>query len=78
MENKGLKVKELIEYLNMFSEDDVVHVLLARIKERKVHDAENIFLITDIGIPVIGIEIGPGRDMDEDEVAACEEEEEGK
>lgn len=70
-----MKNGELIEYLNMFPKGVPVTVLLASIRGRKVYDCEDVLGITYMGYPVIGVIIGAARDMDEDEVAACEEEE---
>ncbi len=66
---------ELKEYLNIFPDDAPVSVILANPKARKVYDTEDVQGITDIGQPVFCITVGQARDMDAEEVAACEEDE---
>ncbi len=66
---------ELKEYLNTFSDDVPVSVILANPKARKVYDVEDVQGITDIGQPVFCITVGQARDMDAEEIAACEEDE---
>ncbi len=66
---------ELKEYLNTFPDDVPVSVILANPKARKVYDVEDVQGITDIGQPVFCITVGQARDMDAEEIAACEEDE---
>ena len=64
---------ELKEYLNMFSDDAHVSVIVANPKERKKFELEQVDFITDIGFPVFGIIVGQESNMDEEEVAIGEE-----
>ena len=70
-----MKNSELKEYLNTFSDDANVVLLLANPMKRKLYEAERVDFITDMGQPVFCVTVGEAKDMDEDMVAACEEDE---
>ena len=57
----------------MFPDDVAVSIIVANPKERKKYDWEQVDFITDVGFPVFGIIVGKESDMDEEEVAVCEE-----
>ena len=67
--------KELKEYLNTFPDDAEISLILANPSERKLYEVENAFGITDAQNPTFFIEVGKESDMDEEMVAACEEDE---
>ena len=70
-----MKNSELKEYLNTFSDDANVVLLLANPMKRKLYEVERVDFITDMGQPVFCVTVGEAKDMDEDMVAACEEDE---
>ena len=70
-----MKNSELKEYLNTFSDDANVVLLLANPMKRKLYDVERVDFITDMEQPVFCVTVGEAKDMDEDMVTACEEDE---
>ena len=70
-----MKNSELKEYLNTFSDDANVVLLLANPRKRKLYDVERVDFITDMEQPVFCVTVGEAKDMDEDMVTACEEDE---
>ena len=68
-----MKNSELKEYLNTFSDDANVVLLLANPMKRKLYEAEGVDFITDVEQPVFCVTVGEAKDMDADMVAACEE-----
>ena len=72
---RKMKNSELKKYLNMFPDDENVVILLANPKERKKYEHVDTLAIIDQPIPILCIEVGKESDLDEDEIAACEEDE---
>ena len=70
-----MKNSELKEYLNTFSDDANVVLLLANPMKRKLYEVERVDFITDMGQPVFCVTVGEANDMDADMVTACEEDE---
>ena len=70
-----MKNSELKEYLNTFSDDANVVLLLANPRKRKLYEVERVDFITDMGQPVFCVTVGEAKDMDSDMIAACEEDE---
>ena len=70
-----MKNSELKEYLNTFSDDANVVLLLANPMKRKLYEVERVDFITDVGRPVFCVTVGEAKGMDADMVAACEEDE---
>ena len=70
-----MKNIELKEYLNTFSDDANVVLLLANPRKRKLYEVERVDFITDMEQPVFCVTVGEAKDMDEDMVKACEEDE---
>ena len=70
-----MKNSELKEYLNTFSDDANVVLLLANPMKRKLYEVERVDCITDVEQPVFCVTVGEAKDMDADMVAACEEDE---
>ena len=67
--------RELKEYLDRFPDDAEVSFLLANPKKRKLYEIVNKGVITDLEYPVFFIEVGNETDMDDELIAACEEDE---
>ena len=72
---KEMKNSELKEYLNTFPDDANVVMLLANPMKRKLYEVERVDFITDMEQPVFCVTVGEAKDMDEDMVTACEEDE---
>ena len=72
---KDMKNSKLKEYLNTFPDDADISLILANPRKRKLYEVERIDFITDIGQPVFCVTVGEAKDMDEDMVTACEEDE---
>ena len=70
-----MKNSELKEYLNTFPDDADVSLILANPRERKLYKCVDALCITDQGQPIFCIDVGQSSDMDEEMVAACEEDE---
>ena len=70
-----MKNSELKEYLNTFSDDANVVLLLANPMKRKLYEVERVDFITDMGQPVFCVTVGEAKDMDSDMIAACEDDE---
>ena len=70
-----MKNSKLKEYLNTFSDDANVVLLLANPRKRKLYEVERVDFITDMGQPVFCVTVVEAKDMDSDMVAVCEERE---
>ena len=70
-----MKNSELKEYLNMFSDDADISLILANPSKRKIYEVERVDFITDMEQPVFCVTVGEAKDMDSDMIAACEEDE---
>ena len=70
-----MKNRELKEYLNTFSDDANVVLLLANPRKRKIYEVERVDFNTDMGQTVFCVTVGEAKDMDADMVEACEEDE---
>ena len=70
-----MKNSELKEYLNTFSDDANVVLLLANPRKRKLYEVERVDFITDMEQPVFCVTVGEAKDMDTDMVTECEEDE---
>lgn len=70
-----MKNSELKEYLNTFSDDSDISLILANPMKRKLYEVDRVDFITDIEQPVFCVTVGEAKDMDADMVAACEENE---
>lgn len=70
-----MKNRELKEYLNTFSEDAEISLILANPRERKLYEVVNAFGVTDAPNPMFYIDVGKESDMDAELVATCEEDE---
>ena len=70
-----MKNSELKEYLNTFPDDADISLILANPSKRKLYDVERVDFITDMEQPVFCVTVGEAKDMDEDMVTACEEDE---
>ncbi len=70
-----MKNSELKEYLNTFSDDSDISLILANPMKRKLYEVERVDFITDMGQPVFCVTVGEAKDMDSDMIAACEEDE---
>ena len=70
-----MKNSELKEYLNTFPDDADISLILENPRKRKPYEVERVDFITDMGQPVFCVTVGEAKDMDEDMVAAGEEDE---
>lgn len=70
-----MKNCELKEYLNIFTDDANVVMLLANPRKRKLYEVDRVDFITDMEQPVFCVTVGEAKDMDADMVTACEEDE---
>lgn len=70
-----MKNSELKEYLNTFSDDSEISLILVNPMKRKVCEVERVDFITDMGQPVFCVTVGEEKDMDSDIIAAREEDE---
>ena len=70
-----MRNSELQDYLSAFPDDADVSYLLANPRERKLYECVNVFGVIDAPNPVFCIDVGEAKDMDEDMVKACEEDE---
>lgn len=70
-----MKNSELKEYLNTFTDDADVSLILANPRERKLYKCVDVLYVTDMGQPIFCIDVGQESDMDTEMVAACEEDE---
>ena len=68
-----MKNSELKEYLNMFSDDSEISLILANPMKRKLYEVERADFITDMEQPVFCVTVGEAKDMDSEMVAVCEE-----
>lgn len=70
-------VKELKEYLSRWPEDEHIHFLAVKPKDRIVWPSDQIevIVITDSEVPVIGLELGEAMSMDEELIRAAEADE---
>ena len=67
--------KEITQYLDRFPDDAELVVIVANPSDRKKYKTKGILFITDMEFPVICIDVWNETEMDEDEIAACEEDE---
>lgn len=65
----------MVEYLERYSEDSVVGVLVANAPARKIYPVTELSCITDLEYPVFFIEVGASQNMNEEMIEACEEDE---
>ena len=72
---REMKNCELKEYLNKFPDDADISVILANPRKRKLYELNGVMSIADLGQPVFCIDVGEESDMDEEMIAACEEDE---
>ena len=70
-----MKNSELKEYLNMFSDDSEISLILANPMKSKLYEVERADFITDMEQPVFCVTVGEAKDMDSEMVAVCEEDE---
>lgn len=70
MRNSRLK-----EYLNKFPDNAEISFILANPIKRKIYEVREVMNVTDLGQPVFIIDVGEESDMDEEMIAACEEDE---
>ena len=70
-----MKNSELKEYLNTFQDDAGISLILENPRKRKLYEVERVDFITDMEQPVFCVTVGEAKDMDEDMVTACEEDE---
>lgn len=63
-----MKVQEMQEYLKQFNPEDEIGLLAVDTKRRKVLNPFQVIVVTDVKIPVIGLDVNGERDMDEDEI----------
>ena len=68
-----MKNSELKEYLNTFSDDSDISLILANTMKRKLYEVERVDFITDMEQPVFCVTVGEAKDMDSEMVAVCEE-----
>ena len=68
-----MKNSELKEYLNTFSDDSEISLILANPMKRKLYEVERADFITDMEQPVFCVTVGEAKDMDSEMVAVCEE-----
>lgn len=64
--------RELKEYLNTFTDDAPVSVILANTRKRKLYECVNAFGVIDQEQPVFCIDVGEESDMDAEMVEAFE------
>lgn len=67
----GMTAGELIEYLKGFDAESEIAIIAANPKARKKYTG-SAFVITDMGIPVLCLDISTESDLDEKEKAAAE------
>ena len=70
-----MKNSELKEYLNTFSDDADMSLILVNPRKRKLYEVERVDFITDMDQPVFCVTVEEAKDMDSEMVAACEEDE---
>ena len=68
-----MKNSELKEYIDTFSDDANVVLLLANPMKRKLYEVEGVDFITDVEQPVFCVTVGEAKGMDSEMVAVCEE-----
>lgn len=61
--------------MNIFQDDAPVSIICVNQRERNLYELKDVMFVTDQGQPLILIDVGEESDMDEDMVAACEEDE---
>lgn len=69
-----MKVKELKEYLSKWPEDEDVCFLAVKVKDRIAWPSDQIgvIVVADSEMPVIGLELGEAKPMDEELIRAAE------
>lgn len=70
-----MKNSKLKEYLNAFPDDADVSIILANPRERRLYECVSVMCITNYEMPVFCIDVGKASDMDDELVAACEDDE---
>ena len=65
--------QELKEYLNGFSDDVEISLIVANTQKRKVYEPKEVIVMTDVEIPAFVINVCNERDMDAEEISVCEE-----
>lgn len=72
-----MTVKELKEYLSKWPENEHIHFLAVKPKDRIAWPSDQIKVIvaTDSEVPVIGLELGEAMPMDEELIRAVEADE---
>lgn len=69
-----MKVKELKEYLSKWPEDEDVGFLAVKVKDRIAWPSDQIgvIVVADSEMPVIGLELGEAKPIDEELIRAAE------
>lgn len=71
-----MKVKELKEYLSRWPENEHIHFLAVKPKDRIIWPSDHIRVITvDSEVPVIGVELCEAKPMDAEMIRAAEADE---
>ncbi len=65
--------KELQDYLKKYDGDSEPRILAVNPKKRVRHEIENVFVFTDVDVPVFCLELGKEIAFDEEETALAEE-----
>lgn len=68
-----MKNSKLKEYLNGFSDDADISLIVANTQNRKVYETKEVIVMTDVEIPAFVIDVCNERDMDAEEISVCEE-----
>lgn len=68
-----MKNSKLKEYLNGFSDDVEISLIVASTQKRKVYEPKEVLVMTDMEIPAFVIDVCNERDMDAEEISVCEE-----
>lgn len=68
-----MKNSKLKEYLNGFSDDADISLIVANTQNRKVYEPKEVIVMTDVEIPAFVIDVCNERDMDAEEISVCEE-----
>lgn len=66
-----MKTRELIEYLKRFNSECDARMIVINPKKRIKYDVGNVVMITDAGVPVLGIELDGEHDFDDEEKKDC-------
>jgi len=68
-----MKNSKLKEYLNGFSDDADISLIVANTQNRKVYEPKEVIVMTDVENPAFVIDVCNERDMDVEEISVCEE-----